>query len=169
MAMHRISLGSHIFSAPLSRKVNGLEKMYHIIPLPPTRPDGQGWRETHSPSDTLDNVAHYLYHPDSPMFLGRDSVQMGMQESAHFCMFSPLSPSRRRHADPLSIITDHDERCRARTWPALCRCSAKALGTQGVMKVSQFPSTLARMIEGSAAEARWKSLRPHRRRASGHD
>jgi hypothetical protein len=23
------------------------------------------------------------------------------------------------------------------------------------MKVSQFPSTLARMIEGSAAEARW--------------
>jgi hypothetical protein len=33
--MHRISLGSHIFSGPLSGRVNGLEKMYHIIlPIP---------------------------------------------------------------------------------------------------------------------------------------
>jgi hypothetical protein len=45
----------------------------------------------------------------------------------------------------------------------------KRLGIQDVMRMSQFPSTLARMIEGSAAEARWKSLRPHRQRASGHD
>jgi hypothetical protein len=45
----------------------------------------------------------------------------------------------------------------------------KWLGAQNLLRMSQFPSTLARMIEGSAAEARWKSLRPHRQRASGHD
>ncbi len=45
----------------------------------------------------------------------------------------------------------------------------KWLDIQDVMRMSQFPSTLARMIEGSAVGPCWKSSRPRRRRVSGHD